>query len=122
MGRKHCGKRRKYCLPAFSPFPSMFSKAFFFGVVKSGDCVVTPSYQSMAQSKIFWPYHLFECNHSDTVIYFSKRLTKAVGVVLFLFSSPEHEVLRVSYCDHSPSVVRMSVIRPSSVHISLFTL
>ena len=22
-----------------------------------------------------------------------------------LFSSPEHEVLRVSYCDHSPSVV-----------------
>ena len=23
-----------------------------------------------------------------------------------LFSSPEHEVLRVSYCDHSPSVVR----------------
>ena len=33
-----------------------------------------------------------------------------------VFSSPEHEVLRVSYCDHSPSV------RPSSVHISLFTL
>ena len=29
-GRKQFGKRRKYWLPAFSPFPSMFSKAFFF--------------------------------------------------------------------------------------------
>ena len=26
-GRKHCGKRRKCWLPAFSPFPTMFSKA-----------------------------------------------------------------------------------------------
>ena len=26
--RKHCGKRRKCWLPAFSPFPTMFSKAF----------------------------------------------------------------------------------------------
>ena len=25
-GRKHCGKRRKCWLPAFSPFPTMFSK------------------------------------------------------------------------------------------------
>ena len=32
-------------------------------------------------------------------------------------SSPEHEMLRVSYCNHSPSG-----IRPASVHISLFTL
>ena len=24
-GRKHCGKRRKYRLPAFYPFPTMFS-------------------------------------------------------------------------------------------------
>ena len=37
---KHCGKRRKCCLPAFSPFPKMFSKAFFFSVVKIRDCVV----------------------------------------------------------------------------------
>ena len=29
----------------------------------------------------------------------------------FIFSSPEHEVLRVSYCDHAVSVVR----RESSV-------
>ena len=33
--RKHCGKRRKCWLPAFSPFPTMFSRAFSFGVVKS---------------------------------------------------------------------------------------
>ena len=30
---KHCEKRRKCWLPAFSPFPSMFSKGFFFKVV-----------------------------------------------------------------------------------------
>ena len=39
-GRKHCGKRRKCWLPAFSPFPKMFSKGSFFRVVKSQDCVV----------------------------------------------------------------------------------
>ena len=40
-GRKHCGKRRKCWLPAFSPFPTMFSsKGFYFKVVKSQDCVV----------------------------------------------------------------------------------
>ena len=39
-GRKHCGKRRKCWLPAFSPFPTMFSKAFLFRIVKTGDCVV----------------------------------------------------------------------------------
>ena len=27
--RKHCGKRRKCQLPAFSPFPAMISKGFF---------------------------------------------------------------------------------------------
>ena len=37
-GRKHCGKRRKCCLPAFSPFPTMFSLGCFFfqGCLKSG--------------------------------------------------------------------------------------
>ena len=40
IGRKHCGKRRKCWLPAFSSFPAMFSKGFFHGVVKSRDCVV----------------------------------------------------------------------------------
>ena len=34
------GKRRKCWLPAFSPFPKMFSETVFPGVVKSVDCVV----------------------------------------------------------------------------------
>ena len=38
--RKHCGERRKCCLPAFAPFPLMFSKAFFSRGVKSRDYVV----------------------------------------------------------------------------------
>ena len=40
MGRKHCGKRRKCWLPAFSPSPTMFSKGFFFRFFKNRDCVV----------------------------------------------------------------------------------
>ena len=36
----------------------------------------------------------------------------------FVFSSPEHEVLMVSYCDQSLSVV----CRPSSVRCQLFAL
>ena len=35
-GRKHCGKRRKCWLPAFSHFLTMFSEGFFFRVVKLG--------------------------------------------------------------------------------------
>ena len=35
IGRKHLWKRRKCWLPAFSPFPTMFSKGLFFRVVKS---------------------------------------------------------------------------------------
>ena len=38
--RKPCGKRRKCWLPAFSPFPTMFSEGYFFRVVKSRECVV----------------------------------------------------------------------------------
>ena len=39
-GKKHFEKRRKCWLPAFSPFPTMFSKVFSFRVIKSRDCVV----------------------------------------------------------------------------------
>ena len=39
-----------------------------------------------------------------------KGLLQAISSFPSVFSSPEHEVLRVSYCDHSPSVsVRLSV-------------
>ena len=40
MGKKHCGKRRKFWLPAFSSFSTMLSDGFFFRVIKSWDCVV----------------------------------------------------------------------------------
>ena len=40
MGRKSSGKRRKCCLPIFSPIPTMFLECFFFRVVKSRDYVV----------------------------------------------------------------------------------
>ena len=33
MGRKHCGRRRKCWLPAFSPFAKMLSKGFLYRVV-----------------------------------------------------------------------------------------
>ena len=38
--KKHCGKRRKCWIPAFCPFPTAFSKAFFFRVVKNRDYMV----------------------------------------------------------------------------------
>ena len=34
------GRVENIVLPAFSPFPTMFSKGFFFRVVKCRDCVV----------------------------------------------------------------------------------
>ena len=36
-----------------------------------------------------------------------------------IFGSPKHEVLRVSYCDHSPSVVCPSIVRS---HFLVYTL
>ena len=36
---KHYGKRRKCWLPAFSPFPIMFSKGCMYRVNKSRDCL-----------------------------------------------------------------------------------
>ena len=38
--RKRGWKRRKCGLPAFSPFPAMFSKGYYPRGVKSRDCVV----------------------------------------------------------------------------------
>ena len=34
------GKKRKCWQTAFSSFPEMFSKGFFFKIIKSSDCVV----------------------------------------------------------------------------------
>ena len=40
MGRKHCGKRRECWFPAFSSFPTMFSKGLLVRIFLSRDCVV----------------------------------------------------------------------------------
>ena len=37
---KQCRKRRKCWSPAFSPFPTMFSKVFYLRVVKTRNCLV----------------------------------------------------------------------------------
>ena len=37
---ENTGKRRKCWLPAFSPFPTMFSKGYLYRVIKSQDCGV----------------------------------------------------------------------------------
>ena len=49
------------------------------------------------------------------------QCTRTITLPCFIFSSPEHKVLRVSYCDHSPSVgVRgRSVV---SSHFLVYTL
>ena len=39
-GRKHLGKRRKCWLPAFSPFPTIFPKAFSFKEITSQNFMV----------------------------------------------------------------------------------
>ena len=41
---KHCGKRRKCWLPALSPSPTLFSKAFFLRVIESRDCLAKLCY------------------------------------------------------------------------------
>ena len=40
MGIKHCGKMRKFWLPAFSHFPTLSSDDFFLSDANSWDCVV----------------------------------------------------------------------------------
>ena len=50
--RKHCGKRKKCWLPAFSPFLTMFSKECFFKVIESWKCVVRVNKQSHALTRL----------------------------------------------------------------------
>ena len=37
---RHCGKTRQSCLPAFSTFPTIFSKWFQPRIFQSQDCLV----------------------------------------------------------------------------------
>ena len=80
--------------------------------------------------KQFWfNSYCINCSSSARVfhdlMYFELRLsnflmTPEIQICAFcFFSSPGHEVLRVSYCDHSPSVVCLSVVRS---HFLVYTL
>ena len=62
------GKGKKCWLPAFSPFPTMFSRAFFFRVVKTQDCVVKSEFFS-TQSRLLITLRkkLFENNEGKRV-------------------------------------------------------
>ena len=73
------------------------------------------------QEKVGKPRHRLCCNMDSGWIFPStlgthERYLYSVihikGNILFIFSSPEHKVLMVSYCDRALSVVRR---RPSSV-------
>ena len=57
MGRKHYGKRRKCWLPAFSPFPTRFSKGFFFRVDKSRDCVTKGQRGALYMIQVMISFH-----------------------------------------------------------------
>ena len=55
--RKHRGKRRKCWLPAFSPFPTMFSGVLFLMVSKCQDWVVI-KHLILLKDKIIRPFQL----------------------------------------------------------------
>ena len=47
----------------------------------------------------------------------------AISPMIYFFSSPEHEVLKVNSCDHSPSVRRQSIRLPltfSCLHSNIY--
>ena len=54
--KENSGKRKKCLLPAFSPFPTVFSKVFFFRVVKSQDCVVKSLLYTTQSQLLTTPY------------------------------------------------------------------
>ena len=83
-GRKHCGKRRKCWLPAFSQFPTKFSKGYFLRVFKSPDCVVKGLVTSITD------YILINTQQDDNFIF----------RVCILFLTPSHDAL----CDPSQEV------------------
>ena len=66
------GNRRKCCLLAFSPFPTIFFKGFLYRAVKSPDCVVK----------------LKQHGHLNKEL--SKRLGRKVGNIYSVTACPAH--------------------------------
>ena len=84
--RKHCGKRRKCWLPAFSSFPTMFPNGFFFRVVKSEDFhLIISSFANSFNSdttEIFYELKDFR----DHMAYFKNSFGKVLWVYLHFLS------------------------------------
>ena len=72
--RKHCEKRRKCWLPAFSDFPTMFSKGFVVGLVISRDFLGKELLCINATINAVWFTYYCTCSvyltHSHTMIPF----------------------------------------------------
>ena len=87
----------------FNPWTAIILRHFSIGYLN-----MTNSYD--------WINTLIPTFNFNFIIWLSKQTKQAT--VISLSSSPEHEVLRVSYCDHSPSVgiCCPSIRRPSVVH------
>ena len=89
--------------------------------------------QSIATTVHFYRLLIQEFFFSQTIptfffcncIYLGAEGIKKLGIFNFIFSSPEHEVLKVSFCDRPSSVVhRPSVrpcVRPSTFHTNDFS-
>ena len=85
-GGKHCGKKRKCWLPAFSPFPTMFSNCFFFTVVKSRDCVVK-SYWFWRYKHTLWSLKFYNCEeyYIKFIIQLIYKKKKAIISIIFIW-------------------------------------
>ena len=101
MDRKRLGKRRNCSLRAISPFPSVSKRLVSQGRQKGVIVWEWVQNFSLVQIKSLSRQE-FPCCSKGAV-----------------FSSPEHEVLMVSYCDSAVSVV---LCVSSVVHRQLFTL
>ena len=77
MGRKNRGKRRKCWLPAFSCFPTIFSKGHILSRKKSGLCDLQQQILDSSNQKEFADDN-FDFDEND-ILEFSKRAENTVG-------------------------------------------
>ena len=100
-GRKHCGRRRKCWLPTFSLlFPQCFLKLSFSELLK----VV------IVWLRFKWQFYLTK------LLFLNYWTVYACAFFVPVFSSHEHNMLRMSYCDRSLSGVHPAgrpCVRPS---------
>ena len=73
-GRKHCGKRRKGWLPAFSSFPTMFSIAFFPRVSKTMHCSLKGFKARFVRA---WPVQMSRAIEKGYLMQFSNAFYQA---------------------------------------------